>query len=80
MTGRWRLFPREKPAREGLYLVYIDQTAANAQDTMITLLWRGGRWEGTRPDCPVTHWQPRPRPPAGTWMARLRYGHRRSAA
>lgn len=67
---RWYPFPKKKPPREGVYLVYIDQSAANAQDTMITLLWRDGKWEGVRPDCPVTHWQYRPQPPKGTWLAK----------
>jgi hypothetical protein len=66
----WKRYPQNKPSKEGYYIVYIDQSAANIPDTMQVRGWDGKCWDDVNQSyCPVTHFKKRPNPPAGTWMA-----------
>jgi hypothetical protein len=69
----WYEYPKHKPKKEGLYLVYIDNSAENIPDTITTIDYFNDCWCDVNQDyCPVTHFATRPNPPKGTWMAKAK--------
>lgn len=69
---KWFEYPKNKPKKNGYYLVYIDKAQSNCPDS-ITACYFERYWDGIIQNyCPVTHFAILPDPPKGTWMAKAR--------